>query len=106
MAAGGLLYCAVKQARLGRLCAIHAASQVLVSQFCHFTSARCAPNEAFLYEERLIHLLHRAGVLAHGGGYGGDAHGATLELVDDGKQNFVVNLVESVLVDVQSLEGE
>ena len=76
-----------------------------VCRLRHLSATRCAFEEALLDEERLIHLLQRAGVLADGRGDGSEAHGAALELVDDGGENFVVNLVQSVAVDVERLEG-
>ena len=78
---------------------------MLVGQFGDLAASGCAAYEALLDEEWLVHFLDGAGVLAHRGGDGGDAYGAALELVDDGEQDFVVNLVEAVLVDVERFEG-
>src|SRR5256885_9927856 len=41
-----------------------------------------AGEEALLHEERLVHLLQRARVLAHGGGDGREAHPPPLRLLD------------------------
>src|SRR3989475_9377736 len=46
-------------------------------------AARRAREKALLHEERLVHLLQRARVLAHGGGDGREAHRPALELLDD-----------------------
>ena len=77
---------------------------MLISQFGDHTTTGRALDEALHDEERLIDLLYRAAVLADGGGNGGDAYGTAAELVDDGQQDAVVYLVESVLVDVQGCQ--
>src|SRR5256885_8774620 len=43
-----------------------------------------AGEEALLHEERLVHFLQRARVLAPGGGGGGGAGRATLQTLGDG----------------------
>src|SRR5439155_1837047 len=63
-------------------------------------AARGAGEKALLHEERLVHLLERARVLAHGGGDGREAHRPTLELLDDGLQDPAVHVVEPELVHV------
>ena len=78
---------------------------MLVGQFCNLAPSWRALYEAFLYEERFVHLLHRASVLAYGGGDGVDAHGTALELVYDGQQYLVVYLVQAIAVDIQCLQG-
>ena len=78
---------------------------MLVRQLRHLAPTGRALDEALLDEERLVDFLYRAGVLAQGGGDGGQAHGTALKLVDDGGQQFVVYLVQAVAVDVQCLQG-
>ena len=78
---------------------------MLVGQFRHLTSTRSATDEAFFDKERLVHLLHRTGIFANGGGNGGHAHRSTLKLIDDGGKNFVVNLVQPIAVDIERFEG-
>ena len=77
-----------------------------VGQFRDLASARSAPNETFFDQERFIHFLHRAGVLADRRGDGRDAHRTALKLIDDGGENFVVDLVEPETVDVEGFEGK
>src|SRR3989449_4103422 len=60
-----------------------------------------AGEEALLHEERLVHFLERARILAHGGGDGGEPDRATLELLDDGLQDPAVHVVEPELVHVE-----
>ena len=72
-----------------------------ISQFGHHASARGPFDESFHNQEGFVYLLHRAGILADGGGDGRQPYGAATELVDDSQQNLVVYLVESVLVYVQ-----
>src|SRR5437773_560937 len=66
---------------------------------------RRAREEALLHQERLVHLLERARVLAHGGGDRLDADGAALELLDDGAQDARVHVVQPELVYVEALQG-
>ncbi len=78
---------------------------MLVGQFCHHTPSGGALDETLHDEEGLVDLLDGACILTNGGGNGGDAHRTALELVDDGEQDLVVDLVETILVDVQGREG-
>jgi hypothetical protein len=65
-----------------------------------------ALQEAVLHEERLVHLLDRAAVLAHRRGDGRDPHRPAVELLDDGAQHARVHVVEPELVDVQPPERQ
>ena len=76
-----------------------------VSQFGDHTPSGGALDEAFHDEKGLIDLLNGACILAHSGGNRRDTHRTALELVDDGEQDLVVDLVETILVDVQGREG-
>ena len=76
-----------------------------VGQFGHHASSRGALDETFHDEEWLIHLLYGACIFANRSGDGGYAHWSAAELVDDGQQYAVVNLVKSVLINVQCRQG-
>ena len=78
--------------------------QMLVGEFGHFASTRGAVDEALFHKIWLIHFLDGAGVFAHRHGNGVEPNGTALKLVDDGEQNFIVDFVESVVVDVQCLK--
>ena len=75
-----------------------------VGEFGDFAASGRAFDEAFLDEERLVNLFDGACVFAYGCGYRVDSHGASLELVDDGGQDLVVYLVETVAIYVQGLK--
>ena len=75
-----------------------------IGQLCHLAASGGTFDEALLDEERFIDLLHRTAVLANGCGDGVDAHWAATELIDDGEQDLIVYLVQTVAVDVQRLE--
>src|SRR5690349_13674786 len=62
---------------------------------------RGALEEAVLHEEGLVHLLDRELVLADCRGDGLHAHGAAIELLDDGLEDAGVHVVESELVDIE-----
>ena len=78
---------------------------MLVCQLGSHTSTRGTLNKALHDEEWLIHLLHRAAILADSRGNGANAHRTATELVDDGGENLVVYLVKTILVDVQRLQS-
>ena len=77
---------------------------MLVSERCDHASALRSLDESLHDEIRLVHFLDGARVLAYGGGYGADANGTSVELVNDGQEYLVVNLVETILVDVERRE--
>ena len=77
---------------------------MLVGKVGNLAATGCAFNESLLYQIGLVNLLYCAGILAQCGGYGAYAHGAALELVYDGAENLVVNLVQTLLVDVQGFK--
>ena len=78
---------------------------MLVCQFGNHSSTRSALYESLHYQEWLIYLLNSAGVFAYGCCYGGYSHRAALELIDDGKQNLIIDFIETILVDVQCRQG-
>ena len=75
---------------------------MLIGERSDHASALCALDETLHDEIRLVDFLNSTRVLANGGGNGAYAYWSATELVDDGEQNFVVNLVKSILVDVES----
>ena len=77
---------------------------MLVGQFRDFTTSGRTLNETLLDEERLIDLLDGASIFTDRRGYGVDAHGSSLELVDDYAKYLVVNLIQAILIDVQGLQ--
>src|SRR5256885_5118554 len=79
-------------------------AEVLVRARRRASAARRAGEKALLHQERLVHLLERARVLAHGGGDGRETHGSALELLDDGLQDPAVHVVEPELVHVQPFQ--
>ena len=81
------------------------ATEVVIGQFGDHTATRGTFDEAFHDKERLVDLLHSTSILANGSGDGSDAHRTTLELIDNGEQDLVVDFIETILVDVQSCEG-
>ena len=70
---------------------------------CHSASRR-ALDETLHDEERLVNLLYGAAILAYCRGNGAYAYRTATELVDDGGENLVVNLVQAILIDVERLE--
>src|SRR5437867_3122447 len=79
-------------------------AKVLVRARCGAAAARCAGEEALLHQERLVHLLERPGIFAHGGRHGRYTHRAALELLDDRLEDARIHVVEPELVHVEPLE--
>ena len=79
---------------------------MLIGEGCDHASALRSLDESLHDEIRLVHFLDGAGVLADGGGYSADAYRTSAELVDDGQEYLVVNLVEAILVDVERRERQ
>ena len=77
---------------------------MLVSQLRHHTATRRALDEALHDEEGLVNLLHSTCILSNGSSDGRDTHRTATELVDDGQQDLIVDLIETVLVDVQGCQ--
>ena len=72
---------------------------------CHSASWRTL-DEALHDEERLINLLYGAAILAYCRGNGAYAYRTATELVDDGGENLIINLIQAILVDVERLERQ
>ena len=80
-------------------------AEVVVGQGGDFASAGSAFQESFFDQVGLVDLLDRAGIFAEGCGDGGQSDGASVEFLDDGVENLVVDLVEAIAVDVEGFEG-
>ena len=69
-----------------------------IRQACRLPSRTSTLYEALLNEKWLIHLLDRARVLAHGCGYGAQSDGTSVKLVDDGLQQLVIRMIQTMLI--------
>ena len=78
---------------------------MLIRQLCGHPSSGGSLDEAFLYEERFVDLLQSSGVFTYGRSDRSYSDGATTEFRDDRMEDIVVDLVESPLVYVESIEG-
>src|SRR5215471_8289591 len=67
-------------------------------------SARRAVQKAVLNEERLVNIFDGVFFFADRGSNTANPDGASAELVDDGEQQFSIDLVESVFVDLEHLQ--
>ena len=79
---------------------------MLVGQIRHLTATGGSLKESLLDKERLVYILNGTGILTQCGCYCADAHGTTLELVNDGGKYAVVYLIQTVLVYVECLKGD
>ena len=70
-----------------------------------FAATRCAFDEAFLDEVGFIDILDRTGIFAHSGRDRIEADRSAAELIDDGKQQFIVYLIETEGINIECFEG-
>ena len=77
---------------------------MLIGQFGSHTSTWGTLDETFHDEERLIDILDGTSILANGRSDGVETDRTTLELIDNGEQDLVVNLIKTILVDIKGFE--
>ena len=77
-----------------------------IGKLGYFPSARRALDKALFDKIRLIDLLERTGIFAQCRCNRRQTHRATFELVDNRYQYFVIDFIETVLVDIQSFESD
>ena len=80
-------------------------AEVLVGEEGRFAATGGAFDEAFLDEVGFIDILDRTGVFAHGCCDRIEADRSATELIDDGKQQFVIDLIETEGINIESFEG-
>ena len=78
---------------------------MLVCQRRCLASARGTFDESFLDEVRLIDILDGAGIFTHSGSDSVESDRSATELIDDGREEFVIYLIEAESIDIQRLEG-
>ena len=80
--------------------------QMLVGKVGNFSSARGTNDKSLLDQERFIDLFQRLGILRYSSGKGGDTYRASLELVNDSKENLIVHFVQAVSIYIEGFEGK
>ena len=65
---------------------------------------RSPVQKSNLYQERLIHLLERTGLLRYRRGDRRNADWTALEFFDNGRKDAVIHFIETVLVDIERSE--
>ena len=70
-----------------------------------FAAAGGAFDETFLYEIGLVDFLDRARIFAKSRGDGRQADRSALELRYNGREYLVVDLIETLAVDIERLKG-
>ena len=90
-----------EQLLLHDIACIGVATEVLVGQLGHHSAAWRALDKALHDEEWLVNVFHCTRIFADGCGDSGYTYRPTAELIYNGKQNFIVDFVQSVRVDVQ-----
>ena len=73
---------------------------------CDFTTTRCAIQESFLDQKWLIDFLDGAAFFSYCNSYRVQADWAAIELLNDGKQDSLIHLIESMLIDLKRFERE
>ena len=77
---------------------------MLISQFGDFTTTRCTLQETFLNQERFIHFLHCTWVFTESRRNGSQTYRTSVELIDNGRKNLVIDFIQSISVDVQGFK--
>ena len=70
------------------------------------TPARRPHQQPFLDQIRLVDLFQRTGILTDGRGNGRCPDGASIELVDQRREDAVVHLVQPLAINIQSVQGK
>src|SRR5687767_6765900 len=78
--------------------------EILVGAGGRDAAARCAIEKACLNQERLVDILNRVLVFVDRGGQAVHANRTAAELVDDRLQQFAIDFVESLCIDLEELE--
>lgn len=77
---------------------------MFIGQIRHDSTPRSTLDKSLFYEERFVHFFDGSDVLADRRRDSADAHRTALEFLDYRSENFVVDLVQSALVDVERIE--
>ena len=80
-------------------------SQMGISQLRHLAAAGRTFDKAFFDKERLVNLFQRSGIFSQGSRDSRQSYRSAVKLVDDSRQQLIVDLIQAVTVDVQCLQG-
>jgi len=70
-------------------------------QICHLTSSWRSHQITFLNQEGLINFFQGTPVFSNSGGDGGNANGSPFKFFNDGREDFIVHLVQTMLIHIQ-----
>lgn len=62
-------------------------------------------DKAFFDKERLVNLFQRSGIFSQGSRDSRQSYRSAVKLVDDSRQQLIVDLIQAVTVDVQCLQS-
>lgn len=80
-------------------------AEVLVSKERGFAATRSTFDEALFDEVGLVYIFDGSGIFSHSRGNGIKSDRSSAELIDDSREQFVVNLVETEGVNIECFEG-
>jgi len=89
----------------GRISSRFYFTKMTVGAFCSFAAAGGAHQKTFLDEERFVNFFDGSFVFAHSGGNGFQAHRAAFKFIDNGGKDLVVHFIQTVLINVECIEG-
>jgi hypothetical protein len=78
---------------------------VIVSQLGRNTAPGRPLKETDLQQVRLVHIFDRIDLFAEHRGYRIHPNRAAAEPFDDGSQQFPIDVIEAVLIDIQKLQS-
>ena len=76
-----------------------------ISQLRHLAAAGRTFDKAFFDKERLVNLFQRSGIFSQGSRDSRQSYRSAVKLVDDSRQQLIVDLIQAVTVDVQCLQS-
>ena len=79
---------------------------MFISQFRHLSSPRCTLQESFLDQERFIYFFQCSRIFPQCRSNGSQSHRPTFELVYNGTEQLVINLIQAIPVYIQRLQRE
>src|SRR6185295_15627536 len=79
--------------------------QMPVCVFSCLPAACSSFKVTFLYQERLVDFFNGLCFFAYGCSNGGESDRTTLEFFDNGTQNPVVHIIQTIFIYIKRLEG-
>ena len=77
---------------------------MFISQFRHLSSPRCTLQKSFLDQERFIYFFQCSRIFPQCRSNGSQSHRPAFELVYNGTEQLVINLIQAIPVYIQCFQ--